>query len=175
MNDGKKLNSGGSSRITANMSRYVYLFLLCSKPTNLIFNRAKKRRGGQSAGSDLITPTPEASLEILDQPELTQSSGAESIEPIEPADTRAPSPEQLPPPAAGVYPERPAGPIANELLPEPDVAIDPRSPYAVWGSGEYLTRLPYIPNERHPDRNALKVVSRTFSGTASTSHRNNFS
>lgn len=65
------------------------------------------------------------------------------------------SPCRMPP---GIYAHRPPGTFKHEILPEPDVAIDPRSPYAVWDQGTYLTRIPYIPDPENPDDNALRIV-----------------
>ena len=59
----------------------------------------------------------------------------------------------------GIYPNRPPGVFKHEFLPGPDVDIDPRSPYAIWKQGDYLTRIPYIPDTDDPNVNALKTVS----------------
>lgn len=92
-------------------------------------------------------------------PDAVEADAPSTLEPP-PDAVEADAPSTLePPPAAGVYAKRPSGPIMNEVLPDADVMIDPQSPYAVWGAGDYLTRLPYIPDSINPGVNALKIVS----------------
>jgi len=62
------------------------------------------------------------------------------------------------PAITGVYCEKPDGYIQKEVLPDPEVGFHPRCPYAVW-AGQYLTRLPYIPDPNNSEKNALQTVS----------------
>lgn len=84
----------------------------------------------------------------LQQKKVCIEAGPASVEPPVPAIT-------------GVYEQRPAGHILHEVLPDHDVSLDPRCPYAVW-AGQYLTRLPFIPDPNNPDENALRVVALLF-------------
>jgi hypothetical protein len=69
---------------------------------------------------------------------------------------------EIEPAITGVYCEKPGGYIQQEILPDHDVAFDPRCPYAVW-AGQYLTRLPFIPDPNNPQKNILETVSFHFS------------
>lgn len=73
-----------------------------------------------------------------------------------------------PPVVTGVYTARPSGQLLA-ALPDAGVAIDPRSPYAVWAN-RYLTQLPYIPDERDPNKNALEMVSASGTLVCSLTH-----
>lgn len=77
---------------------------------------------------------------------------------ISPPPPRSPRSLLPPPPPAGIFSARPNGAVAREILPDPGVVIDPRSPYAVWGRAQYLTRMPYVPDAENPDCNGLKTV-----------------
>ncbi|KJA16325.1 hypothetical protein HYPSUDRAFT_207118 [Hypholoma sublateritium FD-334 SS-4] len=111
---------------------------------------------------ELIPTPPTHPFALLDDPNLYQMDGNlvdADLSFVPACDLMEANTPSLPPPAAGVYAERPPGPIATEILPGLGVAIDPRSPFAVWGNGDYLTRLPYIPAPNKPDVNALKILS----------------
>lgn len=74
-----------------------------------------------------------------------------------------PSGHSIEPAITGVYLEKPGGYIQQEVLPDHDVAFDPQCPYAVW-AGQYLTRLPFIPDPKNPQKNVLETVSFRFFG-----------